>query len=599
MSSVVFLLYSIGACGSESYVPPRLPLDATLPRATSAGARLQLLIVELHQSCVHDLPARGEVCLGRGDCDVVLTDRTVSRQHAVLRVGEVLTLEDTGSSHGTWLHGARLTPGNPARLAVGDAFRLGERVHGILQARMHSPDARRVRRHGYFEERLDDECVDDGRAFVLVRVSVERIEPWVEAEILELARPLDVVGQYGPGEYELLLLDLAPDSAGAAARAFAAQLTERFAARRNPARVGLAVYPQHGQKGAQLMAHACRALVPAAAQEAAPVVVSESMQILHGHLERYARHELRVLLLGETGVGKEVFARALRSLSPRRSGPFEAINCATLKDALAASELFGHKKGAFTGAVQDQKGLFDRVAGGAIFLDEIGELSGEAQAGLLRFLENGEVRPVGSSVTHKVDVWVIGATNRPLDAMRSDLGQRFPVKVTVPPLRERMEEVEPLARRFILDAARDRHRDPPSLSAAAVAALLAHAWPGNVRELKNEIVRAIALCDGTAVLPEHFSFVSGSSRATAPPAESARELELAAVCRRSVPPAPPGLSLDELDERHRMLVALIEHHWNQSLAAEAVHLVRERFCEKMRRYGISGKARSVRPKRGP
>jgi transcriptional regulator with PAS, ATPase and Fis domain len=223
---------------------------------------------------------------------------------------------------------------------------------------------------------------------------------------------------------------------------------------------------------------------------------SPEMRRLYALLERAARTDVTVLVQGETGTGKELVARAIHDASPRAAGPFVAVDCGALSETLLESELFGHVKGAFTGAVADRRGVFEAAAGGTLFLDEIGELPLGSQRKLLRALEAREVRRVGSSVAAPVDVRVVAATNRHLaravneGAFREDLYYRLAVvEAHLPPLRARREDIAPLARHFA-----DRFAGAPApLPPAFVTSLLRRGWPGNVRELRNFIERAVSL----------------------------------------------------------------------------------------------------------
>ena len=228
-------------------------------------------------------------------------------------------------------------------------------------------------------------------------------------------------------------------------------------------------------------------------------------------IERAAAHEVSVLLRGENGTGKGVLARLLHTRSPRRERPFVVVNCPTLSEELLASELFGHARGAFTGAVKDQEGRVEAAEGGTVFLDEIGEISPGLQAKLLRFLQEKRFERIGENRTRIADVRIVAASNRDLDAevkagrFRQDLLYRLNVvEVTVPPLRDRSEDVLPLARRFIAFFARQARRPPPELSPAAERVLAGYPWPGNVRELRNAIERALILSPGQVLEPESF-----------------------------------------------------------------------------------------------
>ncbi len=238
---------------------------------------------------------------------------------------------------------------------------------------------------------------------------------------------------------------------------------------------------------------------------------SPRMQAVLEVIGRAAAHDVSVLLRGEHGTGKGVLARLIHSRSPRRDRPFVVVNCPTLSEELLASELFGHARGAFTGAVKDQEGRVEAAEGGTVFLDEIGEISPGLQAKLLRFLQEKRFERIGENRTRSADVRIVAATNRDLEAemkagrFREDLLYRLNVvEVTVPPLRERAEDVLPLARRFVAFFARQARRAPPELSPAAERSLSAYPWPGNVRELRNAIERALILASGQVLEPESF-----------------------------------------------------------------------------------------------
>ena len=233
------------------------------------------------------------------------------------------------------------------------------------------------------------------------------------------------------------------------------------------------------------------------------VAESPPMLAVFDLIERVAPSDIPVLIYGETGTGKELVARALHDLSARRTKPFLAENCGAVPANLLESELFGHVKGAFTGAVADRDGHFVAADGGTLFLDEIGDMPLEMQAKLLRVLEAGEVRPVGSDQTVPVDVRVVAATHRNLEAMkaeksfREDLFYRLHVvRLDLPPLRDRNGDVELLMRYFLAKVVQEQGAAAVVITPEAVAALSACAWPGNVRQLENEIRRAAALCRG-------------------------------------------------------------------------------------------------------
>jgi len=216
-----------------------------------------------------------------------------------------------------------------------------------------------------------------------------------------------------------------------------------------------------------------------------------------------------VLIVGETGTGKELIARAIHRLSPRAEGPYVRVNCGALAESLLESELFGHVKGAFTGAIENKTGRFEAAHGGTIFLDEISTISLKLQSKLLRVLQEHEFERVGESRTIRVDPRVVAATNQFLEdeidagRFRDDLYYRLNVvPIYLPPLRERREDISALARFFLEKYSEENRRDPPPITAEAFKALQAHDWPGNVRELENTIERAVVLSHGQALTPE-------------------------------------------------------------------------------------------------
>jgi len=239
---------------------------------------------------------------------------------------------------------------------------------------------------------------------------------------------------------------------------------------------------------------------------------------------RASASDVPVLLRGESGTGKTVLARTIHSLSPRSQQPFIMVNCPTLSEELLASELFGHARGAYTGAVRDQPGRVEAAEGGTLFLDEIGEISPSLQAKLLRFLEEKQFERIGENRTRRANVRIIAATNRELEEhvrkglFREDLLYRLNViDLTLPPLRERPEDILRLARHFLQFFSKAARRRPPELSKAAEQALLAYVWPGNIREIRNTIERAVILWPAQIVEPEAFpSNVAARSQSEVP-----------------------------------------------------------------------------------
>ena len=295
--------------------------------------------------------------------------------------------------------------------------------------------------------------------------------------------------------------------------------------------------------------------------------------------ERVAATGAPVLLTGESGSGKEHIARFIHANSKKARGPFIAVNCGALPEQLLESELFGHVKGAFTGADRDHAGLFEAAAGGTLLLDEVGEIPLAMQVKLLRVLQDHEVRRVGATKNRTVDVRIIAATNRDLDEMvaeksfRKDLYYRLKVvSIVVPPLRERREDILPLAHLFVRRGCSTYHCGPCSLSAEALDRLLAYSWPGNVRELEHAMERAVVLAEGkpriqAADLPPEI--VRGAR------AEDGDDGEIA--------------PLAEIERRH-ILRALDHYHGNRKATAAALGIAPNTLWRKLVSYGVSTKA---------
>ncbi len=297
---------------------------------------------------------------------------------------------------------------------------------------------------------------------------------------------------------------------------------------------------------------------------------------------RVARYDLAVLITGESGTGKELLARAIHYASPRAERAFVLENCAAICETLLESELFGHKRGAFTGAFEDHVGLFQRADGGTIFLDEIGDTSPAFQVKLLRVLQEGEVRPVGGVRPIQVNVRVIAATHRQLEQrvrdglFREDLYYRLAgIGITVPPLRERVADIAPIARQLALDVAAELGHPGATLPDETLACLLAYPWPGNIRELRNEIARALALHDGETLPPGAFS---------------ARVLQGRTGGGGDLLSAVPqsGTLRERLDVIEAMLLreTLLRHRWNKTRAAQELGLSRVGLRGKMHRFGL-------------
>lgn len=288
-------------------------------------------------------------------------------------------------------------------------------------------------------------------------------------------------------------------------------------------------------------------------------------------IDKVAPHDSSVLIVGESGVGKELVAQALHEQSLRRNAPFVALNCSALPETLLESELFGHQRGAFTGAVANRKGVFTQADGGTLFLDEIGSMPLGLQSKLLRVLEDGRVRPVGADRDFPVNVRVIAATNADLKQLiqsgkfREDLFFRLNIiTIRVPPLRERVEDIAPLAAHFI---ERFSQGIPRRLAPEALKILEHHPWRGNVRELSNVLERACLLSEGASITAEHFpEELFAQTDSTASPPESSTLAGL---------------------ERQKIFEALEKTHWHRSRAAELLGISRRTLYNKLRQYELS------------
>ncbi|MEQ1909031.1 MAG: sigma-54 dependent transcriptional regulator [Vicinamibacterales bacterium] len=330
-----------------------------------------------------------------------------------------------------------------------------------------------------------------------------------------------------------------------------------------------------------------------AQRRGAPQIVGEDPRLKQvlTTLHRAAASDATVLIEGESGTGKELFARAVHALSPRADGPFVAINCAAIPETLLETELFGHEKGAFTGASQRKPGKFELAHRGTIFLDEIGDLPLLLQAKILRALEEKQFERVGGTTLLHVDVRVVAATNRNLKAAvaarqyREDLYFRLSVfPITVPPLRDRPGDIPILARYFVDRFCREMKKKPLALSPSAIDSLVSYGWRGNVRELQNCIERAVILSDGDAIQPRHLNLVSLLHAAPQPSAEpespwSGIDLSgtLADASRRVMSDV----------ERRKYAQALTDAAGNAPRAAEILQVNYRQFAQRARELGLA------------
>ncbi|MEW6442690.1 MAG: sigma-54 dependent transcriptional regulator [bacterium] len=300
---------------------------------------------------------------------------------------------------------------------------------------------------------------------------------------------------------------------------------------------------------------------------------SQQMEDILRLARRISQVDANVLIQGESGTGKELISRAIHSLSPRKDAPFHVIDCGAIPENLLESELFGHTKGAFTSADASRKGLFEVTQGGTLLLDEVGELPLSLQVKLLRAIQEGEIRPLGSNQTLRVDVRILAATNKDLQEevqrgrFREDLYYRLDViSIRIPPLRERPEDILPLAQHFIQEYSAKLLWTPLRIDASAAHLLLRYSWPGNVRELENAMQRAVALATGDVLRAEDLPEQIRDSR----PAEP---LSL-----------DQDLTLGEMEKRY-ILRVLAKHGGDRSRTARALGIGRNTLWRKLKEYG--------------
>jgi len=326
-----------------------------------------------------------------------------------------------------------------------------------------------------------------------------------------------------------------------------------------------------------------------AERRGAPKIIGEDGKLrqVSQQLHRAAATDATVLLEGESGTGKELFARALHALSPRADGPFVAINCAAIPETLLETELFGHEKGAFTGAIQRKPGRFEIAHRGTLFLDEIGDLPLPLQAKILRVLEEKQFERVGGTQSLHVDVRIVAATNRQLKQrvaerqFREDLYFRLSVfPILIPPLRERGEDVLILARHFVGKFCRDLNKSALAIAPAAIDELRTYPWPGNVRELQNCIERAVILADSDAIQPRHLN-LTFRQVATAPASSPWDDIDLSGTLSDAIARATAEV------ERRKIVQALQDAGGNKAFAADALRIGYKALLQKLKAYGLA------------
>jgi DNA-binding NtrC family response regulator len=635
-------------------VPVSIVKDLVAGKTPSPRRRMVLFVFQRDGVRTMPLEPGAAVILGRDPAaEIFIDDQSVSRRHArfVLMNGSI-TVEDLGSTNGTRVDGrpvkrSALAPGQ--EVTAGSVVAFVQEMSGAATSGGVSAMGPGIDAYDAFRDALSAELERARffrRPFAVLTVRALQKDAGgslrqVCARLRQRLRPVDHVALYGPASIEILLAEASEEEAIQAARNIVAERSDepRLAC-------GIALYPGSADSVDKLIEasrRAAREAGPAetvklwseggaawisssreaAAEERLPVPAwmiakSPAMRAVVETAARLGRSAIPVLLLGETGTGKEVIARFIHESGSRSDKPMVCINCAAIPGQLVESMLFGHERGAFTGAVQQQKGVFEAAEGGTVLLDEIGELPAAAQAALLRVLETRRLCRVGSTKEIEINVRVIAATHRDLEAMseaqtfRADLLYRLnTMTVNLPPLRARRQDIALLADRFLHQANAANGAQIKGFAPDALALLEAYGWPGNVRELRNAVERAVVVAEGERIrdvdLPERVRTALGASArgdalaATEQPASGQRKR------KGNGPPSTPTLpSIDappwssasndpgsdglrsrmERYEADILLEALRAANWNQKEAAQLLNLPLRTLQHKVKMHGL-------------
>ena len=558
------------------------------PRSTA------LLIYERDGARVIPLREGRALVVGReAPADVMVRDASLSRQHACVELCEGrVQVEDLQSTNGTWMDGERIERGV---LEPGSLLSFGAVSVSV------TGDGAGLDGHDRFLRELNGETAraraHDGNVSLLMIRSAQRREApvarWLD-QVRSHLRPFDRVALYSADTLEVLI----PDDVGLSERA------DRMARGLHQLHIGIGSFPTDAGSTGELLEVTCAALqladddqpirsaqvgepVGTAATAAGDTVVhAPAMHRVFQMAGKLATTLIPVLIQGDTGTGKEVVARAIHEGGSRAKAPMICVNCGSIPSQLVESTLFGHEKGAFTGADVRNVGVFESADGGTVLLDEVGELPPPAQAALLRVLESRRFCRVGSSTEVEVDVRVLAATHRDLDTMceqgdfRQDLLFRLnAMTLTIPPLRDRLVEIEPLARHFAARAAQSNQCAVVDIDRDALEAMVRYEWPGNVRELRNAMERAVVLAvDPIITVQDLPTAVRGMAMGPdAPPSgdtppDGAAEINLRAEVARF--------------EANLILRALRETDWDRNAAAASLGLPLRTLSHKMNAHGL-------------
>ena len=575
------------------------------------------------------------IAVGRGkSADLAYRGSNISRRHARFELLDgQLVVCDLGSTNGTKVNGSTIE--GTRVLRVHDEVALGSVMVIVTGWTARESALHGLDNHGQFMTRLQEEMVrartfQRSMALVMIRdlaPSGGMLHRWA-GRVRDAAREVDRVGVYEPTQMGVVLAE----ADRAEAMRFVTHLMKTAPENEPKLVFGVALYPESGRSPDQLVASARDAVLRANAdtrigqashsqgvsvfkghpedigREDGVVVRSPSMLQLYRRLEQVAPAPIPVLILGETGTGKEVVARALHARSGRHDKPMHSINCGAVPPNLLEGLLFGHEKGAFTGADRTHKGLFESANGGTILLDEIGEMPLPAQVALLRVLDHGVVQRLGSSKEIPLDVRIVAATTRDLETMvaagtfRLDLMHRINlITLQIPPLRERLSELLPLCQEFIREANERYQRDVLGMKPQVESLLLKYHWPGNIRELRNVMERAVLIALERRItaedLPDKLRDLAASSPATTTTYVAAYDgpaVTPAPVPRRTAGQRSPADASEPLRFKSAIRacssaliqLALVASDDNHGRAAEILGMPRRTLSHKVDVYGL-------------
>ena len=568
----------------------------------------------------HKLPATGELVIGSDtSADLQVEALGVAGRHAVVRCFPMQTVvEDLGSGLSTKLNGLRLE--EPTVLRQGDWILIGTALIGLRVLLPTWVGTRRLLDRDDFLVRTQEEqdrCERYGRTAAVVSIVFDPPPaPGEEASQLfeffrRQVRRMDVVGMLGGATFGVLL----PEVGREGALVWVRRLEKAARDLGRSVSVDIVIHPDDKREatsaaegGAGEAASLPAPVARVAVSSRAVVLESEVMKQVYALVDRAAASTISVLLLGETGVGKEVIASAIHARSARSARPLVPVNCAALPDSLIEGELFGVERGAFTGSDRPRAGLIEQAAGGTLLLDEVGDIPPALQPKLLRAIQDKCIRRLGSTVSRPVDFRLVAATNRNLESMvaegtfREDLYYRLSAfTIAIPPLRNRRDDIPGLVMVALREAAAVMQRPVPEVSEAVMAKLQSHPWPGNVRQLFNVVERALVLEDSLMLheqaFPQLFDLASPPSAPPTPrtltprPSAVGAEVPLPQAPSVTFSPSEPPSSV-RFDsavmemERRLLLDALERCDGNQTRAAELLAMPRRTFVYKLKRHGI-------------